>query len=120
MTDSDAWVLIVEDDDDLRDALADIVEDAGYPVRTAADGREAVASARLHPPAVVLLDLQMPVMDGQAALAALRQLPGHIPVVFMSAGVRAKEAARQSGADGYLEKPFVVEELLRLIACFYP
>lgn len=112
-------VLIVEDDDDLRAALAEIVAAAGYPVGTAADGREAVAVARVEPPALVLLDLQMPVMDGHAALAALRDLPGHLPVVFMSAGLRAQRAAAQSDADGYLEKPFGVDELLRLIASFY-
>jgi CheY-like chemotaxis protein len=110
--------LVVEDDADLRDALAEIIEGAGYTVLTAANGRDALAMAAEHPPALVLLDLLMPVMDGQEALVALRQLPGHIPVVFMSAGLRARDAAAQLDAEGYLEKPFNVDELLRLVARF--
>jgi CheY-like chemotaxis protein len=82
-------------------------------------GREAVALARVEPPALVLLDLQMPVMDGHAALAALRELSEHIPVMFMSAGLRARRVAVEANADGYLEKPFDVSALLRCIASFY-
>lgn len=111
-------VLVVEDDVDLRDALAEIIAGAGYAVLTAADGRDALAMAAEHPPKFVLLDLAMPVMDGRAALAALRQLPGHIPVIFMSAGLRARDAAVQHDVEGYLEKPFDVDELLRLVARF--
>lgn len=111
-------VLIVEDDADLRDALAAIIEGAGYAVLTAADGRDALALAAEHPPALVLLDLVMPVMGGQEALAALRQLPEDIPVIFMSAGRRARDAAPQHDVAGYLAKPFDVDELLRLLARF--
>lgn len=112
------YVLIVDDEDDLREALAAILEDAGYTVRTAADGREAVDIARVQPPRLVLLDLAMPVMDGHAALAALRQLPGRIPVVFMSAGLRLRNGGVHPDVDGHLAKPFAVEELLRLVARF--
>jgi CheY-like chemotaxis protein len=118
MAHTEPCVLVVEDNADLRDALAAILDDAGYAVCTAADGRDALAVAAEHPPALVLLDLQMPVMDGPAALVGLRQLPEHIPVVFMSAGLRAREAAARHDVDGYLEKPFEVDELLRLVAHF--
>jgi CheY-like chemotaxis protein len=111
-------VLLVEDDRDLREALAEIITDAGYSVLTAANGPDALALAAEHPPTFVLLDLRMPGMDGHETLLALRQLPEHIPVVFMSAGLRAREAAAQDDTEGFLEKPFGIDELLRVVARF--
>ena len=116
MARTEPCVLVVEDNADLRESLAAILDDAGYTVLTAADGRDALALAAEHPPALVLLDLQMPVMDGQEALVGLRQLPERIPVVFMSAGLRARDAAARHDVEGYLEKPFELDELLRLVA----
>ena len=118
MARTEPCVLVVEDNTDLREALAVILAGAGYAVLTAADGRDALAMAADRPPTLVLLDLQMPVMDGQAALVGLRQLPEHIPVVFMSAGLRARDAAARHDVEGYLEKPFEVDELLHLVARF--
>ena len=111
-------VLVVEDNDDLREALGIILEDAGHTVVTAANGQAALGLATAQAPGVVLLDLQMPVMSGQEALAALRQLPQHIPVVFMTAGLRARQEAVRHGADAHLEKPFDIDALLTLVARF--
>ena len=108
-------VLVVDDDPTLQQTLCAILESEGYATATAANGREAVALAREHPPALVLLDLQMPTMTGQEALAELRRLPEHIPVVFMTAGLRANLEAERHGADGYLEKPFELQHLLDLV-----
>ena len=111
-------VLVVDDDDAIREFLALALADAGYAVATAADGAEAVAKAADAAPAMVLLDLQMPVMTGQEALAALRRLPARIPVVFMTAGLRSQAEAERHGADGYLVKPFDLDQLLDLVARF--
>jgi CheY-like chemotaxis protein len=114
MAEEPPCVLVVDDDPDLRTALAELISAAGYHVLTATNGRDAVVLAAEHPPRLVLLDLVVPVMDGHAALAALRDLPTRIPVVCMSASLRARAAAEQHAVAGYLEKPVGVDELLRV------
>ena len=84
-------ILVVDDDADIRDSVAEVLEDAGYRVQQAANGREALdylqASAY---PCIILLDLMMPVMDGPQFRAAQQSKPtlAGIPVVVISAGAR--------------------------------
>ena len=106
-------VLVVEDDAGTRDLLQTILEEAGYGVRTAHDGAEALERIREASPTVILLDLFMPVLNGWAFLAAYEHTPApRAPVVVMSVDV---DAARKAPADAWLEKPFGVSDLLSVV-----
>ena len=111
-------VLVVEDDADQRTTLQFLLEDEGYTVVTAADGQEALLRARERPPALILLDLQLPDMHGLETFAQLKQLPHPVPVVFMTAEFGARREAAAHGASGYLEKPFTIDAILQLVARF--
>jgi CheY-like chemotaxis protein len=106
-------VLVVDDDPTIRRLVADVLEDADYRVETAADGAEALAKVRAHPPAMLLLDLMMPVMDGRQSLEACRREAWceDVPILLMSAGHRASEAEALR-AQGFLAKPFDLGDLL--------
>lgn len=112
-------VLIVEDDVDIREALAENLRDAGYSVREAENGKEALdyLQSDARDPCLVLLDLMMPVMNGAELLQALHQ--GHrlaaLPVVVVSAGGAPSEA---QGARRFLRKPPNPELLLALVEEF--
>ena len=111
-------VLVVDDDPGIRVTIQFMLEDAGYVVITATNGIEAVDRVIERAPSLVLLDLQMPLMTGQETLARLREMPYQIPVVFMTAGLRAQVEATAHGADGHLAKPFEFEELLHIVRRF--
>lgn len=111
-------VLVVDDDPGIRDTIRFMLEDAGYDVLTATTGLEALDRVIERRPALILLDLQMPLMTGQETLARLRQMPYQIPVVFMTAGLRAQAEATRHGADGHLAKPFEFDELLHVVRRF--
>jgi CheY-like chemotaxis protein len=110
-------VLVVDDDPDILEALCDIVEVEGYRVIRARNGAEALARVQAEVPDVILLDLMMPVMDGAAFAAALRDRPGGsaIPLVVISADGKP-ERATGLGAAAFLAKPFDIEALLGVVA----
>jgi CheY-like chemotaxis protein len=110
-------VLIVEDDPDSRNMLAALLGLHGYRTVTAANGVEALELARRERPAVILLDLMMPVMDGPAFRRAQLGDPSlaAIPIVVLSAHLRTAELARELGASTHLVKPFDLDQLLRAI-----
>jgi CheY-like chemotaxis protein len=115
-----AWggpvVLVVEDEPAIRALLRDVLEDAGYAVREAADGAAALRAARAARPALVLLDLHLPRTDGWAFAAAYRWEPGpRAPIVVLTADADAEAYAAALGAAGYLLKPFDVAALLALV-----
>ena len=117
MVEDDApCVLVVDDDPGIRATLRAILESEGYAVDTAADGVEALERLATRRPHLIVADLQMPRMTGQELLGRLRRLPGHIPVVVMTAGLRAELEAERHGADGFLAKPFELDDLLGLVA----
>lgn len=107
-------LLIVEDHPDLRRYLVDALGD-DYDVTAAADGLQGLALARTRRPDVVLADVMMPRLDGNALVHELRADPAtaEVPVVLLSAraGAEARVSGFQSGADDYLIKPFVLSEL---------
>ena len=112
----DRCVLVVDDDPDIRDVVALVLEDEGFSVETAGDGAEALAKARERPPSGILLDMMMPVMDGAAFLRAWRtEATGpRVPVVVMSANQKATDAL-SLGAVDFIPKPFDVDDLLRVV-----
>lgn len=113
-----AVLLVVDDDRDIREALFEILREAGYEVIGAANGREALAVLRAHGHVdVVLLDLRMPEMDGAAfRRAQLRDAAlAEVPVVVLSATVDCKLVSQSLRADGCLVKPFQVDALFEVI-----
>ena len=109
-------VLVVEDDPDIRQAIASLLEDDGYPVITAVDGAQGLAWLRAAPSldaCVVLLDLRMPVMDGGAFLTEVRATPSlkDLRVCVLS----ADPAPAPAGADYVLQKPIAASTLLRVV-----
>lgn len=109
-----ASVLVVDDDPDIRDCMADVLESAGYDVRTAANGKEGLeALGHGYRPCVVLLDLMMPVMTGQEFLAEVRRGElSELPVVVVTA---AGQSVVAPGADELMRKPFDIDKLLAAV-----
>ena len=111
-------VLVVEDHPDIRDAIRFALEDEGYRVLTAANGHEALDRITNDLPAVVLLDLAMPVMSGWEFHAHIRARGLNVPVVFMTTGEWASMEAERCGAEGCLPKPFNIDELYGTVTRF--
>jgi len=107
-------ILIVDDEHDIRETLADAVALDGYRVSTAANGKIALEQARVTRPDLILLDLMMPVMSGWDFLEARREEPGlaSIPVVV----VTAQCDCEVEGAAVLLRKPFDLDTLLTIVA----
>lgn len=113
MDDGSQCVLVVDDDEDLREMMATLLRDVGYSVRTAEDGAEALAHMRENRPCVVLLDLMMPNVDGWQVMQEMARDPelAHVPVCIISA--QAKSAPAH--AASVLPKPVTRDVLLRTI-----
>jgi CheY-like chemotaxis protein len=111
-------MLVVDDQELMRELLSAVFSGQGFEVDTAADGAEALAKVGRRAPAVMLLDLRMPEVDGWQVLDALRREPrtAGLPVVVMSASgdPRCSERARAAGAL-YLEKPFPLGHLVEVV-----
>ncbi|MFI0737801.1 response regulator transcription factor [Streptomyces sp. NPDC021100] len=107
-------VLVVDDDPDVRAAVVDGLAVEGYDVRDAADGLAALSAVAAAPPAAIVLDLAMPVLDGLAVCRRLRELGDRTPILVLTArdAVSDRVAGLDAGADDYLVKPFALDELL--------
>lgn len=110
-------ILVVEDDEDMRENLRRILLRAGYQVQLARDGAEAITMLQTHPCHLVLTDLVMPQMGGLELLREIRRHERSMPVVFLTAfGNRETFAkAMALGAVEFLSKPFRADSLLRII-----
>jgi DNA-binding response OmpR family regulator len=109
-------ILVVEDDLDLRQTILWTLEDEGHQVEAAGDGKEALERARQRKPALVLLDMGLPLLDGDGVAAGLRSTYGDtVLIVTMTADGRAREKAQRIGAIGYLSKPFELDDLLAIV-----
>ena len=119
MTEADVPpVLVVDDDAAIRDAVRDLLEDAGIRVETASDGAEALSRIEVRRPRLVLLDMRMPGMDGWDFATALRERDLELPVVVMTAAADARRWAEEIGASGFVPKPFAVSELIAAVRRF--
>ncbi|MDB4894650.1 MAG: response regulator [Firmicutes bacterium] len=110
-------MLVVDDQLGVRRLIQEVFKEVGFRVATAAHGQEAVAIAAAEVPALVLLDMKMPVMDGLETLRALKSLYPDLIVLMMTAvgdGERVNEAL-SSGAVHCVSKPFDVFELRQLV-----
>jgi CheY-like chemotaxis protein len=115
-------VLIVEDDEAVREALATFLEVEGYPVLVAGDGEEALRQLRARTSVgIILLDLMMPVMNGWQFREHQLKDPtiASIPVLVVTADDRAAQKAADIGAAGFMTKPIEFDQLLRQIARFW-
>jgi two-component system, cell cycle response regulator DivK len=112
-------ILVVEDNERNLKLVRDVLEATGYSTIAAATGRDAVELARLHAPALVLMDVHLPGMDGVAAFGLLRgdERTAAIPVVALTAQAMRGDRERflDAGFDGYLSKPVDVAELVAAV-----
>ena len=116
-------VLLVEDSEDNRFMMKRLLEMSGYEVVEAVNGEQAVSTAKIMPPDLILMDLSLPRVDGLAATRRIRQLPAlkHVPIVVVSAHDTADfhAEALASGCNEYVTKPIdfgQLEVLLRRLA----
>lgn len=114
---SDKEILVVDDDLAILDMITELLGYEGYQVVTSSSGGEALLRAKSAPPALILLDLMMPEMNGWQVVAALRSAPqtSTIPVVLVSARRDLSATAEHLGVQYFLEKPFDLDDLLRVI-----
>src|SRR5690242_17777527 len=112
-------ILVVEDQEDLRGVLRDLLTSSGYIVIEAADGATGIAMAKSDRPSIILMDIQMPVIDGYEATRQIKADPTltRTPVIAVSSFAMKgdEEKARASGCDEYVTKPYSPVQLLRLI-----
>jgi DNA-binding response OmpR family regulator len=107
-------VLVVDDEPDVRDALERALRLEGFAVRTAVDGVDALAELDVAPPAIAVIDVAMPRLDGVSLIRRMRADGCAIPVCVLSARTEVEDRVRglQAGADDYLVKPFALDELV--------
>ena len=106
-------ILVVDDDMPLVRVLALHFETAGYEVRVASGGREAMAQVRLRRPGLVILDAMMPTVSGIEVCRQVRELEGggEVKIVMLTANPQVEEAAMEAGGDAFMTKPFSLQGL---------
>ena len=112
------YILVVDDDESMRDLLRLHLSSAGYAVEVAEDAIVAGYKVLKHPPELIISDINMPHMDGFEFIAALKAdktLPS-IPVIFLTSVEEGDQRGKALGAVGYLTKPVMADKLLGLVA----
>jgi EAL domain-containing protein (putative c-di-GMP-specific phosphodiesterase class I)/CheY-like chemotaxis protein len=105
-------ILVVDDEPAIRSLVRDVLVEHGYEVATAANGEEAIADLERSLPALVLLDVHMPVLDGEGFVRVMRERGLDVPVVVLTAGPSAEHWAKRLGVDGAVQKPFRIPDLV--------
>ncbi len=114
-----AGVLVVEDDGDLLGLVEMLLQDAGYRVRTASDGVQALERVSEEMPGLIFLDMRMPRMNGWEFAREFRARHGRAcPIVVVTAAENAQLRAAEVEAEGWLAKPFELDDVLRMAARF--
>ncbi len=112
-------ILVVEDEEEVRKVIIDLLENAGYTISFATDGLEAVEILEQEIPELVLSDIMMPNMDGYKLLEHFRAMPGteETPFIFLTARIENRDIKKglSKGADDYMTKPFRVKDLLAIV-----
>lgn len=115
-------ILVVEDSEDIRMLLEQILEDQGYELLFAENGLEAINQAHAQHPDLILMDLSLPVMTGWEAIEHLRQITEfkQTPIVALTAHASKADQnkALQAGCSSYLSKPFDIDQLLSCVATY--
>ena len=109
-----AYVLVVDDDAEVNTCLSLRLEAAGFEVLSALDGEAGLSAALKYEPDAILLDVQMPKMDGLTLLQELRsnKTTVKIPIVMLSASIREQHHAIEAGANYFIAKPYDAESVL--------
>jgi two-component system cell cycle response regulator DivK len=115
-------ILVVEDQEDNRQILRDLLGSAGFLMIEAHDGEQALAMARLQRPDLILMDIQLPLVDGYEATRSIKRDPElrHIPIIAVTSYALSgdEEKAREAGCDAYVAKPYSTRLLLAKIGQF--
>ena len=115
-------ILVVEDQEDNRQILRDLLGSAGFRMIEAHDGEEALTVARSERPNLILMDIQLPILDGYEATRSIKRDPElkHIPVIAVTSYALSgdEERARAARCDGYVAKPYSTRHLLAKIGQF--
>jgi CheY-like chemotaxis protein len=113
-------ILVIDDDPAILTTVAEILHDEGYSVRKAGNGLEGLATLEQRLPALILLDMRMPVLDGWGFVQAMRERGLEVPLVVMTAAQDSRRWAHEVGATGVLAKPFDLMELLAVVEQLVP
>ena len=117
-------ILVVEDQEDNRQILRDLLATAGYDMIEAEDGMQAVAAASEHRPDLILMDIQLPELDGYEATRRIKANPAlsAIPIIVVTSYALSgdEEKARAAGCDAYVAKPYSPRALLAKIREYVP
>jgi len=111
-------ILIVDDDQETLAVERAVLAEEGFSVREAHDGGEALVAVEADPPAMIVLDIQMPGIDGPTFARELRTRLRHVPLVIVTGAADPKHEADRCNAEAYLRKPFDAGELTRLVDRF--
>lgn len=115
-------ILVIEDNDDNREILRDLLTSVGYGIIEATTGHRGVCAAVTHGPALILMDLQLPDIDGYEATRRIKAHPAlaHIPIIAVTAYALSGDdvKARHAGCDAYVAKPFDPRTLLAIIRTY--
>jgi CheY-like chemotaxis protein len=119
------YIMIVEDDRNTANMMNRLLTNAGYQVRHFVRGLPGIREARINPPDLILMDFNLPDVDGRTLVLSLKKiLPGGspIPVVAVTArsGPQEQDLARRFGCDGFIAKPFNPDDLLKVVQGFVP
>ena len=117
-------ILVVEDQEDNRAILRDLLQSVGYELVEAVNGEEALSIALEHKPDLILMDIQLPVVDGYEATRRIKAEPAlqGIPVIAVTSYALSgdEEKAREAGCDDYVTKPFSPRDLLAKVQPYLP
>ncbi|UCF00916.1 MAG: response regulator [Deltaproteobacteria bacterium] len=117
-------ILVVEDQEDNRRIMRDLLTSVGYEVIEAVTGEEGVAAAETHRPDLILMDIQLPVLDGYEATRQIKANPDleHIPIIVVTSYALSGDDVKafEAGCNAYVSKPFSPRELLAKIREYLP
>src|SRR5438270_13776940 len=117
-------ILVVEDQEDNRQILRDLLSNAGYDMIEAEDGQQAIVAANEHRPDLILMDIQLPMVDGYEATRQIKANPAlkAIPIIVVTSYALSgdEDKARAAGCDAYVAKPYSPRALLAKIREYIP